>query len=346
LTIFTNLIDYTLKKLFFNLQILVAFLLASGSAVPVEFKIVKPTNYKTSVVHEVPIKVPEVAEAELFHAVLLEKPIETKVEESKALSYEESKKDPRYNGEYGYHIPSIKNGVPLDTVSVQIARAEHLAVVAKAEKYEGKSEGKSDETEEFKGFKYAQAVFLDKDFDEKEPKLHNVYKRSADQYAEKKYDGKYGYHYTVIKNGVPVDSEAVQHATAAHLAAHAAEHSYGYQEADDNNDHYQHEEHHDEKYDGKYGYHYTVIKNGVPVDTEAVQHATAAHLAAHAAEHSYGYQEADYKNDDHYHHEEQHDQKYDGKYGYHYPIIKNGVPVDTEAVQHARAAHLAKVYGH
>jgi hypothetical protein len=99
---------------------------------------------------------------------------------------------------------------------------------------------------------------------------------------------------------VPVDTPEVQHAKAAHFAAvakakadphYSAEPEHGYHHAPAAPapaPHY-HGEPHQGKYHGPE--HHPVIKNGVPVDTPAVQHATAAHLAALAKEsghHGYG----------------------------------------------------------
>jgi hypothetical protein len=101
-----------------------------------------------------------------------------------------------------------------------------------------------------------------------------------------------------------------------------------------------------------------VIKNGVPVDTPEVQHAKAAHLAAIAKAKADPHYSADYHHEPEHHgepahhHVEHHQPKYHGPE--HHPIIKNGVPVDTPAVQHATAKHLAALakeqaqhgYGH
>jgi hypothetical protein len=410
--------------------------------VPYESRYASSYNYK--VAHEVPIKKPEQAEKELFHAVAAK-------EETKYDFHHGEEKDPRYHGELGYHIPVIKNGVPLDTVSVQVARAEHLAVVAKVDKDE--HEPKKEEVDH-KGYNYAQAVYLNLD-DKEEPKLHNVYKREAHDHKDEKeqlYNGEYGFHIPVIKNGVPANTVSVQIARAEHLAAVAKaegddhkpeEHSeeeteyakvvYLNKDEKEPKLHLLYKRSAGEFYDGKHGYHYPTIKNGVPVDTAEVQHARAAHLAklhaeeanshddvdehvyheddhhhyehhehhekaplgkdgrvvdtaevAHAkAEHyaaiakaggyatghdysddhdAYNYKHEDHSDyhydgkyehdhsDDHHHyandykHEDHADFHYDGKYGYHYPTIKNGVPVDTEEVQHARAAHLAKLH--
>jgi hypothetical protein len=304
-----------------------------------------------------------------------------------------NEKEQLYNGEYGFHIPVIKNGVPANTVSVQIARAEHFAAVAKEEGDEHKPEKYEEETE------YAKVVFLNKD--EKEPKLHLLYKRSAGEF----YDGKHGYHYPTIKNGVPVDTAEVQHARAAHLAKLHAEEAHSHDNSDDDQHHeddshydhhdydYHHHEHHEEAPLGKDGRvvdthevahakaeHYAAIAkaggyatgydysddhyshdykhedhhhehaplghDGRVVDTHEVAHAKAEHYAAIAKAGGYatGYDHSDdhYAHD--YKHEDHSDYHYDGKYGYHYPTIKNGVPVDTAEVQHARAFHLAKLH--
>ncbi|XP_017776901.1 PREDICTED: cuticle protein 2-like [Nicrophorus vespilloides] len=100
--------------------------------------------------------------------------------------------------------------------------------------------------------------------------------------------------------------------------------------------------------------HLAVIgKGGVPVDTAEVQHARAAHFLHKA--------EAEAKSGHGYYHEEpkvaiisgtpayEHGSSH--AYEQHIPIIVKGVPVDTVAVQHARAAHLeahaaAKAHDH
>jgi hypothetical protein len=84
-------------------------------------------------------------------------------------------------------------------------------------------------------------------------------------------------------------------------------------------------------YDGRFGYHIPTISNGVPVEPEAVQRARAEHLAKVGAI------------PNHYHHLRRRDVNYyDGRFGYHIPTIHNGVPVEPEANQRARAEHLAK----
>jgi hypothetical protein len=209
-----------------------------------------------------------------------------------------------------YHVPVIHDGVPVDTPEVQHAKAAHFAALAKA--------------------KAGQPA-----------DVHH-----AHGHSDIKYDGKYGYASPVIVNGVPVDTPEVQHAKAAHFAKitqitgivrdtpevqHAkAAHFAAVAEA-------KARAHHHHKRSADY-YHVPVIHNGVPVDTPAVQHAKAAHFAAHAAAQGHGHYDAGHYDD--HHHE---DIKYDGKYGYASPVIVNGVPVDTPEVQHAKAAHFAKI---
>jgi hypothetical protein len=239
-----------------------------------------------------------------------------------------------HSGHYGY--AEIKNGKVVETPEVQHAKAAHFAAIAKAGGYA---------TGHDSGDSYA----------------HDY---SHNEHSDIKYDGKYGYHYPTIKNGVPVDTEAVQHARAAHFAAIAKAPVGEYYEEEHSSYNYApayysegpvetpevqhakaaHFAAHAEanarlhKRSADY-YHVPVIHNGVPVDTPEVQLAKAAHAAAHAIAQGHGSYDAG-------HHDEQHhEQKYDGKYGYHYTVIKNGVPVDTEAVQHARAAHMAKLAG-
>jgi hypothetical protein len=256
----------------------------------------------------VPVDTPEVQHARAAHyAAIAKAGGHSTGHESYAHDYSHDEHhDLRYDGKYGYHYPTIKNGVPVDTPEVQHARAEHFAKVAAAPV----SHGPEDDGQ-YKG-----------DHDD------GHYEGHHEEHHDQKYDGKYGYHYPTIKNGVPVDTPEVQHARAAHLAKVAA--------APQHYDYHHHAKRSADFYDGKYGYHYPTIKNGVPVEPVEVQHARAAHLA------KVGTHSGDNYAHDYSHHAHA-DVKYDGKYGYHYPTIKNGVPVEPEAVQHARAEHLAKV---
>jgi hypothetical protein len=204
--------------------------------------------------------------------------------------------DIKYDGKYGYHYPIIKNGVPVEPIEVQHARAEHYAAVAKApidpHYHEPEHHDDDDHHDDYYHYapayngapkktaavQHAEAAHFAA-VAEAKARLHHHYKRSADYY-----------HVPVIHNGVPVDTPEVQHAKAAHYAAHAAAQSHGHYDVghydaghqeESHGGHYKHvAEHHDQKYDGKYGYHYPIIKNGVPVDTEEVQYAKAKHYAA------------------------------------------------------------------
>jgi hypothetical protein len=154
----------------------------------------------------------------------------------------------------------------------------------------------------------------------------------------------------VLHHGVPEDTPEVKHAKAEHFAAVAAAKghyihkrsppkpfhytSVAYHPKDV--PHYHH--HHDE--------HIPVIHKGVPLDTPEVAHAKLEHFAAHAkaAAHSHYEPEPEYHHAPAVHHAEEphhHEYKYHGPE--HYPVIKHGVPVEPEAVQHARAEHLAAV---
>ncbi|XP_055645270.1 uncharacterized protein LOC129781722 [Toxorhynchites rutilus septentrionalis] len=80
--------------------------------------------------------------------------------------------------------------------------------------------------------------------------------------------------------------------------------------------------------------HIPVIEKGVPVETPEVKHAKAAHAAAHAkvAQHDEVYVPI---------HDDHQAKSVGAWYGpQHVPVIKNGVPVETPEVQHAKAAIL------
>jgi hypothetical protein len=235
---------------------------------------------------------------------------------------------------YGYAV--IKDGKVVDTPEVQHAKAAHFAAIAKAGGHANEyshsghygyaeiQNGKVVDTPEVQHAKEAHSAAIAKaggyatGHDTGDSYAHDY---SHNDKSDIKYDGKFGFHYPTIKNGVPVDTDAVQHARAAHLAkvSEANVHSVYKRSAD--------------------YHHVPVIHNGVPVDTPEVQLAKAAHAAAHAVAQVHGSYDAGHHNEQH------HEQKYDGKYGYHNTVIKNGVPVDTEAVQHARAAHMQKLAG-
>lgn len=195
---------------------------------------------------------------------------------------------------------ALHNGVPVDTPEVQLAKAAHLAAHAAARAG------------------------------------HHLYKRSL-------YGGPWAYapqHVPVIVNGVPVDTPEVQHAKAAHLAAHAQARGYlPSNGAPIDTPEVQHAKaaHFAAHAAARAGlpvvpqsYHVPVIQNGVPVDTPEVQHARSAHLAALAEASARAGAGPGPIN-------------YAPSYNHgpiHIPVIRNGVPVDTPEVQHARAAHL------
>lgn len=152
-------------------------------------------------------------------------------------------------------------------------------------------------------------------------------------------------------HGVPVDTPEVQHEKALHFAAvQKALHG-----------HSGHANHYYQPQHQAWGAPHPVQ------DTPEVAHAKQAHFAAHAAARSgHSYQPESYQHDDgqynhqadegQYIHQDEghynnyhHEPKYSGPL--HYPVIKNGVPVEPAEVQHARASHLQKVaeagsYGH
>jgi hypothetical protein len=312
-----NLIDYQL----FNFKIIASLLIASAAAVPYGYAEIKDGKV---------VDTPEVQHAKAAHFAAIAKAGGYATGHDSGDSYahdysHNEHSDIKYDGKYGYHYPTIKNGVPVDTEAVQHARAAHFAAVAKApvgEYYK----------EEHSSYNYAPAYYSEGPVETAEVQhakaahfaAHaeanaRLHKRSADYY-----------HVPVIHNGVPVDTPEVQHAKAAHFAAHAAaSHGQYYEHHDEHHD-VHHEDHHDQKYDGKYGYHYPIIKNGVPVEPEAVQHERADHFAKVAAFVSGNKYAPEHSTYDHH-------------YDHHVPTIYNGVPVDTPEVQHAKAAHFAAV---
>ncbi|XP_050083580.1 pupal cuticle protein [Anopheles aquasalis] len=110
-----------------------------------------------------------------------------------------------------------------------------------------------------------------------------------------------------IHNGVPVETPEVQHAKAEHAAAHAKALHYG-------------------------------GTGGAIADTPEVAHAKAAHAAAHAKARAGGHTIAPVAV---YAQTAAHGHAYHGPL--HVPVIKNGVPVETPEVQHAKAVHFAAV---
>jgi hypothetical protein len=182
-------------------------------------------------------------------------------------------------------------------------------------------------------------------------KGHHLYKRSTYGYAPV-YSGPF--HVPVIKDGVPLETPEVQHAKAKHFAALAeaqAQPGYGqhYDEPEQYNNHHHQEVapyHHEKKYSGPI--HIPIIKDGVPLETPEVQHAKAKHFAAfhdapyhHAPVH---HAPAPHHHEAPYHHHQEaapyhHEKPYSGPI--HVPVIKDGVPVETPEVQHAKHAHYA-----
>jgi hypothetical protein len=255
---------------------------------------------------------------------------------------------PSWNTEY--HVPEIKNGVPVDTQEVQHARAKHFTAIAKAGGYA------TDSTESYKH-------------------------ADEDQPINIKYDGKYGYHYPTIKNGVPIDTEAVQHARAAPFDAVAKT------PVDDQ--HYNTtitEPMLDEKKPKKWktlrplillltlksNNDLTVFSSDQLI-TLTCQWSTTEFQSTHQPFNAQNYIEKKQYQEEKTEQYTHADQKYNGKYGYqqpartahmakvaeaqtmpesyseeeHYlyevPAIHNGVPVETSEVQLAKATHFAAV---
>ena len=202
--------------------------------------------------------------------------------------------NPVWNHNHHQHVPVIHNGVPVDTLEVQHAKAAHAAAHAAASH----------------GHVYA---------------AHHGYAEHDVSFAN--HYSHYDQHVPIIHNGVPVDTPEVQHAKAAHAAAshghiYAAHHGYA-----GNAISYAHQHAH-------YGQHIPVIHNGVPVDTPEVQHAKAAHFAAIARVshenhgHYAGHYDGQYQHDQHddgqyrpnHHHEGQYHYEghQDGQYNPHH----------------------------
>jgi hypothetical protein len=70
--------------------------------------------------------------------------------------------------------------------------------------------------------KYAKAAYFAA-YAKVKQRSHSILKRSVDYFDVSVHNRVPGYHYTVIKNGLPVDTEAVQQARAAHMAKFAEE---------------------------------------------------------------------------------------------------------------------------
>ncbi|XP_035780832.1 pupal cuticle protein-like [Anopheles albimanus] len=114
---------------------------------------------------------------------------------------------------------------------------------------------------------------------------------------------------TVTYNGVPLETPEVQHAKAEHAAAHAKAHAL----------------------------HYGATHGGPISDTPEVAHAKAVHAAAHAQARA-GHAIAPVTI---FAQTATHDNAYHGPQ--HVTVIKNGVPVETPEVQHAKAVHFAAI---
>ncbi|XP_053664786.1 pupal cuticle protein [Anopheles marshallii] len=113
-------------------------------------------------------------------------------------------------------------------------------------------------------------------------------------------------------NGVPLDTPEVAHAKAEHAAAHAKALGYAHPQA------------------------------GPVADTPEVAHAKAAHAAAHVAARANHHAVAPVTVA-HTHAVHAAHVSHAAHYPQHIPVIKNGVPVETPEVQHAKAAHFAAI---
>jgi hypothetical protein len=279
------------------------------------------------------------------------------VAEAKAHSHDEdsheeySHEEPKEHSYHSYEPLVLHKGLPVDTVAVQHAKAEHLAVVAEAKAHSHEEhKPKEHAHHEYESVVLHKGLPVDTPAVQHAKEIHfaaiaEAKKESHEEYVPKEYSH-HTYEPVTLVKGLPVDTPAVKHAKAIHFAivAEAKEKSHdlhkrsapfsyssvAYHPHDVPVSKYQHKEE-----------HIPVIHKGVPVDTLAVQHAKAEHLAAHA--HAGVYNKKDEHYAEHYSHQDEHDIKYDGQYGYHIPVIKNGVPEDTIAVQHARAEHFEAI---
>lgn len=133
-----------------------------------------------------------------------------------------------------------------------------------------------------------------------------------------------------IHNGHPVDTPEVQHAKAAHFAAVAeAQSRNGAAGGHYDNGHYDNGDYHSGHYDNG-DYNNAHYDNG---------HDSGAYIPSL-------YESADHYGGDHSGHYAGAVGHYAGGHGHgaiHIPVIKNGVPVETPEVQHAKAAHFAAV---
>ncbi|XP_060528683.1 cuticle protein 18.7-like [Cylas formicarius] len=223
------------------------------------------------------------------------------------------------------HYPVIgPNGVPVEPVEVQAARANHLAALSSA--HGGAS---------FYSAPVAPYTAVGV------PALgHNALPLDTPEVAAAKVQHYHDFAVAAQRNGVhvpiaaplisgyPVDTPEVQLAKAAHFAAHAEAARAG---PGSYLGHYR------RRRDVYGGYHIPVIgPNGVPVEPPAVQAARARHLAAlseanvrgSAAPH--GYTAAAYSSPS--------EHRYYGPYA---EIGPDGQPQETQAVRAAKAHHFA-----
>ncbi|XP_055615370.1 uncharacterized protein LOC129761662 [Toxorhynchites rutilus septentrionalis] len=267
---------------------------------------------------------------------------------------------------YSYPVVLGHDGAPLETPEVKAAKAAHFAAHAQAKaglykrsayaptahwdhytpeqkKWHGPQhypvivKGVPVETPEVQHAKAAHAAAYAKVAkNDKYAPIHEPTHHHAKSYYASE-------HVPVIKNGVPVETPEVRHAKAAHAAAHAKAATYG--------GHYApHWDHHAPEPKAWHGpLHYPVIVKGVPVETPEVQHAKAAHVAAYAKVANSGRYTPI--------HEDQYARSYGSWHTSQYVpvVIKNGVPVETPEVQHAKTVFLkahatasaqSRSYGH
>ncbi|XP_055617125.1 pupal cuticle protein-like [Toxorhynchites rutilus septentrionalis] len=296
-----------------------------------------PQHYPV-IVKGVPVETPEVQHAKAAHTAA-----HAKV--AKYDQYTPIHESTNHHAKSFYssqHVPVIKNGVPVETPEVQHAKALHAAAHAKAAKY--------DTYAPVHGDYYGRSYGLWHDF----PAIKNGFPVETPEVQHAKaahfaahLEAKARLHkrsaYSAPLVHVPLDTPEVAAAKAAHFAAHAAAKT-GHGSPAAHWDHYAPEQ---RAWHGPL--HYPVIVKGVPVETPEVQHAKATHAAAYAKVAS----------TDRYIpiHEDQYARNYDSWHGSQYVpvVIKNGVPVETPEVQHAKAVFLrahasasvhSRSYGH
>ncbi|XP_055622335.1 pupal cuticle protein-like [Toxorhynchites rutilus septentrionalis] len=277
-----------------------------------------PQHYPV-IVKGVPVETPEVQHAKAAHAAAHDKV-------SKHDQYLPAHESTHHYAKSYYsvqHVPVIKNGVPVETPEVQHAKAAHAAAHAKAAKYDlyapihGDYYGRS--------YEHHYVPVIKNGFPVETPEVMHAKAAHFAAHVEAKARLHKRSAYSVPQAYVPLDIPEVAAAKIAHLAAHAAAKTgYGSPAP-------QYWDHHASVQKAWHGpLHYPVIVKGVPVETPEVQHAKAAHAAAYAK----------VANSDRYIpiYEDQYARNYGSSYGSQYvPVIKNGVPVETPEVQHARA---------